>query len=154
MFDEARGHVREATRRLSGLDASSVNRVSLAELRRELDGLEAEYGRLAASVDVAWMAQATGSTVQLAKHHAAVGAALAVSPGLADAVRAGQVALENVSVLSAVVSHPAFEASSLVGAASVLTPSKLRAAVDPWRALVDRAADETYERACHRRRSL
>ena len=36
----------------------------------------------------------------------------------------------------------------------MLTPSKLRAAVDQWRAVVDRAADETYERACHRRRSL
>ena len=59
--------MREATRRLSGLDPSSVNRVGLAELRRELDTLEAEYGRLAAGVDVSWMAQATGSTVQLAK---------------------------------------------------------------------------------------
>src|ERR1700730_9438103 len=130
MFDEARGHVREATRRLSGLDSSRVNRVGLSELRRELDSLEAEYGRLAAPVDVAWMAQATGSTVRRAQDHAAVGKALQTSPALAEAVRAGEVALENVSVLSAVVSHPAFEASSLVAAASVLTPPKLRAAVD------------------------
>ncbi|MEP6660229.1 MAG: DUF222 domain-containing protein, partial [Acidimicrobiales bacterium] len=42
----------------------------------------------------------------------------------------------------------------LVEAASVLTPPKLRAAVDQWRAIVDRAADETHERARHRRRSL
>ena len=52
------------------------------------------------------------------------------------------------------VGHPLFESSSLVVAASVLTPPKLRAAVDQWRARVDRPADETYERACHRRRSL
>ena len=63
-------------------------------------------------------------------------------------------ALENVAVLSAVAAHPLFEASALVDAASVLTPSKLRSKVEHWRAEVDRAADETYERACHRRRSL
>ena len=103
------------------------------ELRRELDSLEAEYGRLAAGVDVAWMAQATGSTVRRAQDHAAVGAALQASPVLAGAVRAGEVALENVSVLSAVASHPLFEASPLVEAASVLTPPKLRAAVEQWR---------------------
>ena len=128
MFDEARGHVREATRRLAGLDPTrpaSTPSGWVAELRRELDGLEAEYGRLAASVDVAWMAQATGSTVQRAKQHAAVGAALEVSPVLADAVRAGEVALENVAVLSAVAAHPEFEASPLVDAASVLTPSEV-----------------------------
>jgi hypothetical protein len=154
MFDEARARVREATLRLAGLDASTINRVALAELRRDLDSLEAEYGRLAAGVDVSWMAQATGSTVRRAQDHAAVGAALQVSPVLAEAVRAGEVALENVAVLSAVAGHPMFEASSLVGAAAVLTPPKLRAAVDQWRAVVDRAADETYERSCHRRRSL
>ena len=70
------------------------------------------------------------------------------------AVRAGEVALENVAVLSAVASHPAFESSPLLDAAAVLTPPKLRAAVEQWRAVVDRAADETNERACHRRRSL
>ena len=42
----------------------------------------------------------------------------------------------------------------MVDAASVLTPSKLRSKVEHWRAEVDRAADESYERACHRRRSL
>jgi hypothetical protein len=64
------------------------------------------------------------------------------------------VAIENVAVLSAVAAHPEFEASALLDAASVLTPSKLRAKVEQWRAVVDRAADETHERACHRRRSL
>jgi len=73
---------------------------------------------------------------------------------LKSAVRAGEVALENVSVLSAVAAHPLFEASPLVDAAGVLTPPKLRAAVEQWRAVVDRVADETHERACHRRRSL
>ncbi len=129
-------------------------RMFVAELRRILDTVEAQYARSAAGVDVAWLAQATGSTVQLAKQHAAVGAALAVSPVLADAVRAGEVALENVAVLSSVAAHPAFESSPLVDAASVLTPPKLRAAVEQWRAVVDRAADETHARSCHRRRSL
>ena len=100
------------------------------------------------------MAQATGSTVQRAKQHAAVGAAMEVSPALAEAVRAGEVALENVAVLSAVAAHPMFESSPLIDAASVLPPHKLRAKVEQWRAEVDRAADESYERACHRRRSL
>ena len=63
-----------------------------------LDAVEAEYGRLAAGVDASWMAQATGSSLQLAKQHAAVGAALQASPLLAEAVRAGEVALENVAV--------------------------------------------------------
>ncbi|MEP6659879.1 MAG: hypothetical protein ABJD24_08185, partial [Acidimicrobiales bacterium] len=129
MFDNARVGVREATRHLAGVDASNIERVALAELRRELDSLEAEYGRLAAGVDVSWMAQATGSTVRRAQDHAAVGAALQASPVLAGAVRAGEVALENVAVLSAVAAHPLFEASSLVEAAAVLTPPKLRAAV-------------------------
>ncbi len=154
MFDGARGLVREASRILTGLDASSVTRLALAELRRELDGLEAEYGRLAAPVDAIWMAQATGSTVQRAKQHAEVGAAMEISPVLADAVRAGEVALENVTVLSAVAAHPEFEASALIDAASVLPPSKLRAKVEQWRALVDRQADETHDRVCHRKRSL
>jgi hypothetical protein len=134
--------------------ASNSNRVGLAELRRDLDGLEAVYGRLSSGVDASWMAQATGSTVQLAKQHAAIGAALEASPVLAEAVRAGEIALENVAVLSAVAAHPRFEGSSLVDAASVLTPPKLRAEVEHWRAVVDRVADETHERACHRRRSL
>ena len=100
------------------------------------------------------MAQATGSTVQRAKQHAAVGAAMEVSPALAEAVRAGEVALENVAVLGAVAAHPMFESSPLIDAASVLPPHKLRAKVEQWRAVEDRAADESYERACHRRRSL
>ena len=154
MFDDARGLVREASRILTGVDASSVKRVALAELRRELDGLEAEYGRLASSVDATWMAQATGSTVQRAKQHAAVGAALEVSPALSAAVRAGEVAIENVAVLSLVAAHPEFEASSLLDAAAVLPPSKLRAKVEHWRALVDRDADETHARTCHRKRSV
>jgi hypothetical protein len=158
MFDEVRRLVREASDAGARLDPTAFEpnkwRLGVAELRRELDGLEAEYGRLAASVDVAWLAQATGSTVQRARQHAAVGAALEVSPVLAEAVRAGEVALENVSVLSTVAAHPAFESSPLLEAASVLPPSKLRAAVDQWRAVVDRAADETHERSCHRRRSL
>src|SRR5258706_2323258 len=154
MFDDARGLVREASRILTGVDASSVTRLALAELRRELDGLEAEYGRLAAPVDAIWMAQATGSTVQRAKQHAEVGAAMEISPVLADAVRAGEVALENVTVLSAVAAHPEFEASALIDAASVLPPSKLRAKVEQWRAVVDRQADETHDRVCHRKRSL
>ena len=82
MFDDARVCVGEATRHLAGLDASGVNRVGLAELRRELDSLEAEYGRLAAGVDVAWMAQATGSTVQRARQHAEVGATMGGVAGL------------------------------------------------------------------------
>ena len=156
MFDKMRELVKAATAVGARLDpsASHANRVGLAELRRDLDGLEAVYGRLASGVDASWMAQATGSTVQLAKQHAAVGAALEASPVLAEAVRAGEVALENVAVLSAVAAHPLFESSSLVDAASVLTPSKLRSKVEHWRAEVDRAADETYERSCHRRRSL
>jgi hypothetical protein len=158
MFDEERALVREAARLLAGRDPSTCEpgpwRLGAAELRREIDALDAEYGRVAAPVDASWMAQATGSTVQLAKHHAAVGAALAASPVLAEAVRAGDVALENVAVLSAVAAHPLFESSSLVEAASVLTPPKLRAQVEQWRAVVDRAADESYERSCHRRRSL
>jgi hypothetical protein len=154
VFDEARGLLREATRILTGLDACSVNRVGLAEFRRDLDTVEAEYGRLASSVDVAWMAQATGSTVQRAKQHAEVGAAMGVSAALAEAVRAGEVALENVAVLSAVAAHPEFEASALLEAAAVLTPSRLRAKVEQWRAVVDRAADESHARACYRRRSL
>jgi hypothetical protein len=158
MFDEERALVREAARLLAGRDPSTCEpgpwRLGAAELRREIDALDAEYGRITAPVDVAWMAQATGSTIQRARQHAAVGAALEASPVLADAVRAGEVALENVAVLSAVAAHPEFEASSLVDAASVLTPSKLRARVEQWRAVVDRAADETYERSCHRRRSL
>jgi len=108
MFDEMRELVKAATTLGARLDpsASNSNRVGLAELRRDLDGLEAVYGRLAAGVDASWMAQATGSTVQLAKQHAAVGAALEASPLLAEAVRAGEVALENVAVLSAVAAHP------------------------------------------------
>jgi hypothetical protein len=91
MFDEMRRLVKEATTAGARLDpsASNSNRVGLAELRRDLDSLEAEYGRLAAGVDASWMAQATGSTLQLAKQHAAVGAAMEMSPALADAVRAG-----------------------------------------------------------------
>ena len=158
MFDEERALVEEAARRLAARDPSSCEpglwRLGAAELRRAIDALDAEYGRVAASVDATWMAQATGSTVQLAKHHAAVGAALAASPVLAEAVRAGEVALENVAVLSAVAAHPLFEASPLVDAAGVLPPHRLRAKVEQWRAVVDRAADETFERACHRRRSL
>src|SRR5712671_6267761 len=158
MFDDARVRVREATRTLAGLDRAAFEpsswRMFVAELRRILDTVEAEYARSAAGVDVSWLAQATGSTVQLAKQHAAVGAALEVSPVLAEAVRAGEVALENVAVLSTVAAHPMFESSPLVDAASVLTPPKLRATVEQWRAVVDRAADETHERACHRRRSL
>ena len=49
MLDEERALVTEAARHLSGVDASSVNRVALAELRRHLDSLEAEYERLAAA---------------------------------------------------------------------------------------------------------
>jgi hypothetical protein len=92
--------------------------------------------------------------VQRAKQHAEVGAAMAVSAALAGAVRAGEVALENVAVLSAVAAHPDFEASPLIDAAAVLPPSKLRAKVEQWRALVDRDADETHDRVCHRKRSL
>src|SRR5258706_14936823 len=158
MFDEERALVREAVRLLAARDPSTCEpgpwRLGAAELRRDMDALDAEYGRVTAPVDVAWMAQATGSTIQRARQHAAVGAALEASPVLADAVRAGEVALENVAVLSAVAAHPLFESSSLVDAASVLTPYKLRAQVEQWRALVDRAADETHDRACHRRRSL
>ena len=158
MFDEERALVREAARLLASRDPSTCEpgpwRLGAAELRREMDALDAEYGRVSAPVDVAWMAQATGSTIQRAKQHAAVGTALQVSPVLAEAVRAGEVSLENVAVLSSVAAHPLFEGSSLVDAASVLSPSKLRAKVEQWRAVVDRAADETHERACHRRRSL
>ena len=160
MFDpgKVREKATELAQAMAGLDPAGFEpscwRVFVAELRRILDTVEAEYARSAAGVDIAWLAQATGSTVQLAKHHAAVGAALEVSPALSSAVRAGEVALENVAVLSAVAAHPAFESSPLVEAASVLTPSKLRAAVDQWRAVVDRGADETHARSCHRRRSL
>ncbi|MEP6659079.1 MAG: DUF222 domain-containing protein [Acidimicrobiales bacterium] len=160
MFDpgKVREKASELAHAMAELDPTAFDpscwRMFVAELRRILDTVEAQYARSAAGVDVAWLAQATGSTVQLAKQHAAVGAALVVSPVLADAVRAGEVALENVAVLSAVAAHPAFESSPLVDAASVLTPPKLRAAVDQWRAVVDRAADETHARSCHRRRSL
>ena len=157
MFDEMRSALEEAIRAGARIEPTASDpkyRLGVAEVRRLIDALEAEYGRLAAPVDVAWMAQATGSTVQLAKHHAAVGAALETSPALAEAVRAGEVALENVAVLSAVAAHPEFETSPLVDAASVLPPHKLRAAVEQWRAVVDRGADESHERACHRRRSL
>src|SRR5258706_3995387 len=157
MFDEMRTALEVAIRAAARVEPTASDpkyRLEVAELRRQLDTLEAEYGRFAAGVDVSWMAQATGSTVQLAKHHAAVGTALEVSPVLAGAVRAGEVALENVAVLSAVAAHPLFEASTLLDAASVLTPPKLRAAVEQWRAVVDPAADESHERACHRRRSL
>ncbi len=158
MFDEECALVREAARLLAGRDRSACEpgpwRLGAAELRREIDALDAEYGRVVAPVDVSWMAQATGSTVQRAKQHAEVGAAMEASPALSAAVRAGEVALENVAVLSAVAAHPEFEASSLLDAAAVLPPSKLRARVEQWRALVDRDADETHDRACHRRRSL
>ncbi|MEP6661625.1 MAG: hypothetical protein ABJD24_17050, partial [Acidimicrobiales bacterium] len=67
MFDEMRRLVREATTVGARLHPSAYDankwRLGVAELRRELDSLEAEYGRLAASVDVSWLAQATGSTV-------------------------------------------------------------------------------------------
>ena len=106
-------------------------RMFVAELRRILDTVEAEYARSAAGVDIAWLAQATGSTVQLAKHHAAVGAAMELSPALADAVRAGEVALENVSVLSTVASHPAFESSPV---------ARRRGGVDPTQAAGRRRA--------------
>jgi hypothetical protein len=150
MFDEMRTALEVAIRAAARVEPTASDpkyRLEVAELRRQLDTLEAEYGRFAAPLDASWMAQATGSTVQLAKQHAAVGAALEASPVLAEAVRAGEVALENVAGLSAVAAHPLFEASSLVDAASVLTPSKLRAQVEQWRAVVDRAADETYEPA-------
>src|SRR5258707_15685654 len=85
MVDAMRELVKAATTVGARLDpsASNSNRVGLAELRRDLDGLEAVYGRLAAGVDASWMAQATGSKVQLAKQHAAVGACLEASPVLA-----------------------------------------------------------------------
>ena len=104
MFDpgKVREKATELAQAMAGLDSSAFDpscwRMFVAELRRILDTVEAEYARSAAGVDVAWLAQATGSTVQLAKQHAAVGAALEVSPVLADAVRAGEVALENVAV--------------------------------------------------------
>ena len=82
--------------------------------------------------------------MQRAKQHAAVGAAMEVSPALADAVRAGEVALENVAVLSGVAAHPKFESSRLLEAAVVLKPSKLRAEVEQWRAVEDRDGDETH----------
>ena len=111
MFDEMRTALEEAIgagARIEPTASDPKYRLGLADVRRLIDAVEAEYGRLAAGVDVSWMAQATGSTVQRAKQHAAVGATLAVSPALSSAVRAGEVALENVSVLSAVVSHPLF----------------------------------------------
>ena len=158
MFDELRRAVEETTKKMASLDRACFKatewQLGVAELRRALDAQDAEYGRMASSVDVSWMAQATGSTVQRAKHHATVGAAMDASPVLAEAVRAGEVALENVAVLSAVASHPEFDTSTLVDAASVLNPSKLRAEVEQWRAKVDPVADDTHARACHRRRSL
>jgi hypothetical protein len=158
MFDELRRAVEETTKKMAGLDRACFNatewQVGVAELRRALDAQDAEYGRMASSVDVSWMAQATGSTVQRAKHHATVGAAMEVSPALAEAVRAGEIALENVAVLSAVAAHPEFEASSLLDAATVMKPSKLRAEVEQWHAKMDRDADENHAQTCHRRRSL
>jgi len=138
MFDEMRTALEEAIGAGARIEPSGSDpkyRVGLAEVRRLIDAVEAEYGRLAAPVDVSWMAQATGSTVQRAKHHATVGAAMDASPVLAEAVRAGEVALENVAVLSAVASHPEFDTSTLVDAASVLNPPKLRAEVEQWSTL-------------------
>ena len=83
MFDEMRTALEVALRAGARVEPAASNpnyRVGVAEIRRLLDSLEAEYGRLAAPVDASWMAQATGSTVQLAKQHAAVGAALEASP--------------------------------------------------------------------------
>jgi hypothetical protein len=127
MFDEMRELVKAATTVGTRLDPSACNgnRVGLAELRRELDSLEAEYSRLAAGVDASWMAQATGSSVQRAKQHAAVGAALDASPALASAVPAGEVGLENVAVLGPVAGHPLFESSPLIDCGVGVAPTQV-----------------------------
>jgi len=89
MFDpgDVRAKAAELASAMAGLDPSAFEpaawRLFVAELRRPLDAVEAEYGRLAAGVDVSWMAQATGSSVQRAKQHAAVGAAGEASPAVA-----------------------------------------------------------------------
>ncbi|MEP6661345.1 MAG: hypothetical protein ABJD24_15640, partial [Acidimicrobiales bacterium] len=66
MFDEMRRALGEAIRAGARVEPAASDpkyRLGVAEVRRLIDALEAEYGRLAASVDVAWLAQATGSTV-------------------------------------------------------------------------------------------
>ena len=115
MFDEERALVREAARLLAGRDPSTCEpgpwRLGAAELRREMDALDAEYGRVTAPVDVSWMAQATGSTIQRARQHAAVGAAivlhaLTIGPplllGLFFAAQAGL----NIAVMRQLADQP------------------------------------------------
>ncbi|MEP6658593.1 MAG: hypothetical protein ABJD24_01600, partial [Acidimicrobiales bacterium] len=72
MFDEMRAALKAAIRAGARVEPTASDpkyRLGVAEVRRLIDALEAEYGRLAAGVDVSWMAQATGSTVRRAQDH-------------------------------------------------------------------------------------
>jgi hypothetical protein len=142
--------LRSAAAALAALASLTVD--DLADLRQVVDGLEADYSRLAAPVSPTELATVSGSSLRRASRTARLGAAMVASPGLADAVRDGRIGLEQAEVLAPVVEHPRFEsvADEFFAIAERLDPRRLKAEVDEWTAVVD--SDRFANRAARQRR--
>jgi hypothetical protein len=152
---------------VSVLSGSEV-RVLLVELRAVSNRLEVEIARVvraaeraelwraagATSMEV-WLAGETHTTVRTARDQVRLAGTLAASPLVAEKMCSGELSVDNVRLLGAVVGHEAFAdgAASLVEVAGG-APRDTKRELEQWLATVDGQGESEREEALRLKRYL
>jgi hypothetical protein len=164
-FDTALAHCAAAD--LSSLSGTEIAAL-VVDLRRVATRLEAEIARVvhaaeqveawratgATSIE-AWLADETHVSIRSARDQVRLAGTLAAAPVVAEKMADGELSLDNVRLLGAVVGHQEFggDAELLVEIASG-SPRDTRRALEQWLAMVDASGEAERDELLRLKRHL
>ena len=165
--------VEQALHGLAGVDLGVMPAAELGAvvvgLRRLITGFEAEFARFAHAAEFAevwrtggatsmqaWLAAATGATIETARRQVRLADTVTKAPVIGDRMRAGQLSADNAEALATVVDsdHFAGDAEELLEIAAASAPHETRKALELWRSITDPKNEAERDAQARARRHL